>query len=455
MNIRLFIQLFSSVWLLIVLLIVNAAIYLLFYHVTMNSELERISQHTEEIVRNIQPGMNEDERAALLRAFLPADGMIRIVNEENHPLITVVKTPELAGMAPEHHSSQWTERKGDAAVSHYPVIWDNGEVASLEVVERLDAALANLNLLKWVLFLATLIVLIPSFFSGRLLSALILRPINSLIDTMEEIQRKGAFKKLEIARRPKDELYKMAIAFNNMIGILEKNFEKQEQFVSDASHELKTPLTVIDSYASMLKRWGKERPELLNESIEAIHSEAARMKAMTEQLLLLAKNEEDWQMDKTAFNLSELCEETSRTFQNAYERQVRVKPLTQSGPLVFADEQKIKQVLFILLDNAKKYSSDAIDVYVGEEGKYGYFIVEDQGIGIPKKDQKQIFDRFYRVDEARNRDHGGTGLGLSIAKKIIDAHDGMIEIESEVQQGTKMKISLPRAAGERQVIGDG
>ncbi len=448
MHIRNLIHLFSTVWLLIVLLIVNAAIYFLFANVTVNSEVERITRQTEDIVRNVQPGLSKEERSALLRAHLPADGMIRIMNEEKVALVTVAKDTELTKQPRTYRLSQISQRQGQYVVSYYPIIWDDGEVVTLEVMESIESTLANLNLLKIVLIIATLFVLIPSFFSGKLLSRIILRPITSMIDTMEEIQQKGVFKKIAIKRKPKDELYKMANTFNNMIGILEQNFEKQEQFVSDASHELKTPLTIIDSYASMLKRWGMERPDLVNESIEAIHSEAARMKDMTEQMLLLAKNEEDWNMKMTVFHFATLCEETAHTFQNVYGRKVRVQQEEGDEPIVVADEQKMKQVLFILLDNAKKYSTGPIELYIGQEEGSCYFIVEDDGIGIPKQDLEQVFDRFYRVDEARNRDQGGTGLGLAIANKIMRAHHGSIEIQSEEKQGTKVKVSLPSSGAK-------
>lgn len=443
MRIRNVIHLFSTVWLLILLLTVNAAIYFLFANVTINSELERVTQRAEEIVRNVQPRMEEAERSAMLRAFLPADGMIRIVNEDQTALVTIAKNTELANRTVTHHPSQVFARQDEFAVAYYPIIWENGDVVTLEVIASLEPVLSNLNLLKIVLTIATLLVLVLSFFSGRLLSVIILRPINSMIDTMEEIQRKGIFKKLSMKQRPNDELYKLGNTFNHMIERLEQNFNKQQQFVSDASHELKTPLTIIDSYASMLKRWGMQRPDLLNESIDAIHSEAARMKEMTEQLLLLAKNEEDWNMSMTTFNLKAFCEEASRTFQNVYERDIFVQQREGKVPFVYADEQKIKQVLFILLDNALKYSQKPIDILVGREQESCYFIVKDYGIGISKKDQKGVFDRFYRVDEARTREQGGTGLGLAIAKKIVDAHNGSIHIESEENEGTEVKISLP------------
>ncbi|MET1194104.1 histidine kinase dimerization/phospho-acceptor domain-containing protein, partial [Bacillus licheniformis] len=171
------------------------------------------------------------------------------------------------------------------AISHTPVIWTNGEVVSLEVTEQLADVEQSLQTLKFILLIASLVILIPTIFAGRLLSKIILRPIKSLIHTMEEIQVSRTFKKIDLSSPSKDELDQMANTFNNMMDLLEENYKKQEQFVSDASHELKTPLTVVESYANMLKRWGMKRPDILEEAIEAIHSESLRMKQLTSQML--------------------------------------------------------------------------------------------------------------------------------------------------------------------------
>ena len=121
---------------------------------------------------------------------------------------------------------------------------------------------------------------------------------------MEEIQKSKTFKKIRRDRSSKDELDQMANTFNNMMDLLEENYQKQEQFVSDASHELKTPLTVIVSYVDMLKRWGMKRPDILEEAIEAIHSESIRMKQLTEQMLLLAKGDTEWELKIEQVNIA-------------------------------------------------------------------------------------------------------------------------------------------------------
>jgi hypothetical protein len=225
--------------------------------------------------------------------------------------------------------------------------------------------------------------------------------------------------------------------------ILENNFEKQQQFVSDASHELKTPVTIIESYASMLKRWGMKDPILLEESVEAIYSEAVRMKEMTKQMLMLANQDTEWINDYQQVDFVSLSVETSKLIKSVYNQNISI--CTQYDRVVArADKQKMKQLLFILLDNALKYSYSAIKLYVGYKNDRVFFTVEDHGIGIPKEDITHIFDRFYRVDKARNRETGGTGLGLSIAKKIVDTHGGNIDVGSTEGVGTSFTVSIPK-----------
>lgn len=445
MNLRRMIYLFSTVWLLVILLMINAAIYFLFYKITTNAELDRLTQQTENIAVSIKPE-NDVDPADLLWVYLPANGMIRVIDQDGLYPLTTTKNSELIDLPGDFHNSQSAnirEMNGETyGVAYLPIIWDNGQVRTLEVTENLQGIKENLNVLKIVLIVAFFIVIIPSFLGGRLLGNIILKPINAMIATMEDIQQSGTFKKIPLRQKHKDELHKMATTFNHMMDILKDNFEKQKQFVYDASHELKTPLTIIESYASMLKRWGMKKPDVLEESVDAIYAEAERMKEMTKQMLLLATNDEDWNLNPSTVNLVNLCEDTCKTFEDVYHREIHIKVLEEQ---VFAqaDEPKLKQVLFILLDNALKYSSKAIDVQVGKEGDHVFFAVEDHGVGIPQDDLGHVFDRFFRVDKARNRKSGGTGLGLSIAKHIVEAHQGSARVESEEGMGTKVTVFLP------------
>ncbi|WP_221568442.1 HAMP domain-containing histidine kinase [Alkalihalobacillus sp. TS-13] len=446
MNIRKKIHLFSTIFLFIILLLINGTIYYLYNKVTTEGELDRLTNQTETIAA----ALKEQEIAprTLLPAFIPTDGMIRIINQDSNPILAQAKTNELGKsevIFQEAQTAEVREVGGKSyAVVAIPIIWTNGEVVSLEVTESMAGVQANLDILRTILLLATLLAILPAFLSARVLSELILRPIEKLTSTMEEIQRKKTFKHIELENQSKDELYKMGTTFNSMVDILQANSEKQQSFVSNASHELRTPLTIIESYASLLKRWGAKKPEVFDESVEAIHSESIRMRNLTEQLLLLARNDNDWEIDWQKVDLVALCKDGAKSFMQAYDQDVRVVH-EQNVVLAAGDKQKLKQVLFILFDNAKKFSERDIDVVVGYENGQPSITVKDYGIGIPKEDVAKVFDRFFRVDKARSRKTGGSGLGLSIAKEIISAHEGLIELQSEEGVGTSVTILLKEA----------
>ncbi|NRQ54579.1 ATP-binding protein [Brevibacillus sp. HD1.4A] len=452
MTIRSKIHLFSTVWLVLVLCIINTSIYWLFYKQMTGLELERLQLQSEKIAQRLHEAGSQADATELLQAYLAPIEMIRIVNQQSHPVVTATKDVDYASWRPVYSAQetyQVVEKAGVLhAVGQVPMIAGDGSVMSLEVTTGLSHVQETMQTLLIVLLVASLVVLLPSFLAGRMLAKLIVEPIRSLIRTMEEIQKKGQFKKLELPVKSNDELYQMGDTFNKMMDILQLHFTKQQQFVLDASHELKTPLTVIEGYATMLKRWGMNKPELLEESVEAIYSEAVRMKKLTRQMLMLANPDEEANLDMRAVDVVELCEETSKWMRRTYEQEIRVE--AQSAAVyALADESRLKQLLVILLDNALTYSQKAIRIEIAEQRDTVSLSVIDQGVGIPEEDLVHIFDRFYRVDKARARDTGGTGLGLSIAKRIVDVHNGRLDVQSEVGAGSRFTVTLPKAAREK------
>ncbi|HZG85529.1 HAMP domain-containing sensor histidine kinase [Paenibacillus sp.] len=445
MNIRNKIILLLTVSVLLISITINTSIYFFFYTITTNDKLNYVRLQAENIVGQLKAVTNDAKIFYILNSQLPLNGMIRVVNDDSHPVMTITKETEFTEFKPIFKHSQTVElisvNKVKYAVASFPIIWHDGNIMMLEVTASLASSYDSLKILKLVLIAASLIVLIPSFLAGRMISNIILKPIKSMIETMEEIQRKSIFKKLELKTQSKDELYKLGSTFNKMMDILAKNFEKQQQFVSDASHELKTPLTVIESNASMLKRWGMKDQALLEESIDAIYSEAVRMQEMTKQMLMLANHDAEWNLDIKKVDFISLSKETSKLIKNAYGQEISVNTI-HDKVIASADKQKMKQLLFILLDNAIKYSTSPIELNVGYEKGNVFFTVKDYGIGIPQEDIAHIFDRFYRVDKARNRETGGTGLGLSIAKQIVDSHGGNINVVSKEGEGTSFTVTL-------------
>ncbi len=233
-------------------------------------------------------------------------------------------------------------------------------------------------------------------------------------------------------------------AMNSLLTRIRESNRQQARFVNDASHELRTPIAVIEGYANMLARWGREDEKVLDESINAIQNESAHMKHLVEQLLFLARGD----AGRTVVNPVDvnLCE----MMQSVYEESLMIDEghiYKYSCPVdpvyTTADEGLLKQAVRILVDNAAKYTreKDEIIPSVGYvSGDEVYLQVQDTGIGMKESDVEHMFERFYRSDEARS--FGGTGLGLSIAKWIVDKHNGHFEITSREELGTRIKIVL-------------
>lgn len=444
MKLRNRINLYTVVLFIALFIFMNMVVYFLFNRLTINSELEQTYAETEMIVQGVNEAISDVPADVLLRSYVPINGMIRIVTEDGKGTSTVTSPAEqkLIQREVSFYENELTERVEYNGRSYsfvsIPVIWSDGQVVNLQITKSLEPVVENLKILRIVLLIVTIVATIPVIISSRVLSQVITTPITSMIETMKDIRISGRFQRIHLQGNQKDELAEMGTTFNHMIDILESNSQKQEQFVSNASHELKTPLTVIESYASLLKRRGKDEPKIFEESVEAIHSEAIRMREMTEQLLMLARPNEKWSVKKEPIHLTELTENLIMSFQKAYDR--NVKTLFEKDLVIESDKQILKELLYIFLDNARKYSGEEIVVSVGEENNTPYIKIKDKGIGIPKEDMSKIFDRFYRVDKARTRKQGGTGLGLALAKELADVIDVQISLESLEGTGTTVTI---------------
>lgn len=448
MNLRNKINLYTSVLFAILLLAINVIVYFSFSKLTLATELNTAQKEMEKISKEIGKSLGIVPENELLRSYVPINGMIQIITTDNNRMTTVTSPSEQKLSERKvkfykgevNHFIDYHARK--YAFESSPIILPDGNVANLQITKNIQSVIVNLHNLRLVLISVTLLVLIPVLISSRLLSKLITMPVISLIRTMSQIQQSGHFKRLTIKGKSKDELYQMGETFNHMINLLESNFDKQKQFVSNASHELKTPLTIIESYASLLKRRGQSDAELFSECVNAIHSEAIRMKELTEQLLMLAKHTEQWNIQTSSVDLSIFLQGMVRALMSAYHREIKLVEKKGDRVTVVTDEQKLKQLLFIFLDNSRKYSEGVITVLLGNQEGKAYIKIIDRGIGIPPDELPNVFERFYRVDQARNRKNGGSGLGLSLAKEIADAIGVCIKLESEEGIGTTVTLYL-------------
>ena len=228
---------------------------------------------------------------------------------------------------------------------------------------------------------------------------------------------------------------------------LKEAYEKQRQFAADASHELRTPLAVVMASAELLLNDPSIQSPFLKQVIEDVRDEVKKMTKLVGDLLVVARSDNKaLKLKPQKFDLAELLQQNIRMMQPlAEKKKVALHEKNMKKTMIHADEQKIKQLVLILVDNAVKYTPEGGEVTVSmEKAERGRvrFAVKDTGIGISEADREKIFDRFYRVDKARSREMGGNGLGLAIAQEIVNLHKGEISVESEQGKGTTFFVEL-------------
>ena len=254
-------------------------------------------------------------------------------------------------------------------------------------------------------------------------------------------------------------------SINGLLDRMRESYRQQSRFVSDASHELRTPISVLQGYVNMLDRWGKDDENILNESIEAIKSETEHMKKLVEQLLFLARGDSGrTKLTMESFSLNNMMLEVyEESLMIDSRHKYEFRPSNEEIRIT-GDISMLKQTARILIDNAAKYtpendsiilktiisnpeSSSIPDVSgstISDTRGIPAFIIQDEGIGIGSDDAAHMFERFYRSDPARSKDSGGTGLGLSIAKWIVDRHGGYFDVLSREDIGTRITVYLPQ-----------
>jgi len=314
----------------------------------------------------------------------------------------------------------------------------------IQLSKNLEMENEYLGIFAFIILIINIFSLILTLSIGSKTSKKMLLPIKNMTKTTKAISINALEKRLNVSNSH-DELKQLAETFNDMLDRIQNSYEIQNQFVSDASHELRTPIAVIQGYVNMLFRWGKDDKDVLEESIIAIKGESENMKELVEKLLFLARSDKNTQkVYKKEFYINELVDDIikeTKLIDSTHEISTNIN----QDVLIYADKKLIKQALRIFIDNSIKYTPTGGNIVLNSYIKKKSLILEiiDTGIGIPKEDLPFIFNRFYRCDKSRAKDSGGTGLGLSIAKWIVGIHSGSIVVESRSNIGTKIKIELP------------
>lgn len=316
----------------------------------------------------------------------------------------------------------------------------------VQISETTKALEWYFRLLLMILLLASVITLALSGIGGYLLSKWGLRPLDQLIWQIHAISPKRLSQRIH-HYNVETEIYELIHAFNLLMDRMEEALVSQKRFVTDASHELRTPLAIIEGYISLLQRWGKHKPEVREEALVALGQECTRLSRLIEDLLSLARLQDVPQMSakKTLQSLSPLLLEVKQAWLSVYPAQIALS-FSWTNPLyVYMDRERVRQLLDILLDNARKYTDQgqvAVKAYSDEN--WVHIVIEDTGIGIPEREIPHLFKRFYRVEKSRNRIRGGNGIGLAIAQSIVEDHQGVIAISASASGGTQVHVQLKK-----------
>ncbi|MBR6711749.1 MAG: HAMP domain-containing histidine kinase [Selenomonadaceae bacterium] len=321
----------------------------------------------------------------------------------------------------------------------------DGETVTLYFFRTITSELKLFDALEKFLLALDFLGILLSIGVGYALSRRILTPIK----TMNELAREIAFEKMS-GRIPigtaNDELNELAKTLNKMLDRLQGGISKQQKFVSDASHELRTPAAVIKGYIDFIETYGTADEALLKENLKVIGSEAQNMQALLENLLFLSRTDQHRQkLNKKTLDLDDIVGDVMskmKTIVKTHEVE-----LTKNTPAkIFGDETTIRQMLRIFLDNAVKYTPEGGSIKVSSTvaGDKVSLSISDSGIGIAPENVNKIFDRFFRIDsEDLVSEANGSGLGLSIAKWIADSHEIKISVASELGKGTTFTLTIP------------
>jgi heavy metal sensor kinase len=325
----------------------------------------------------------------------------------------------------------------------------NGHNFTLEMGAPSDDAVDTLHQFRnYLLMFAPLLLLVAAGF-GYWMSRRALSPVDALVSTAREIggtNLNSRLQKLETG----DELQRLSDTLNEMLDRIETAFRRVTQFTADASHELRTPVSLIRTEAELALRRSRAEAEY-KESLRHILLEAERTTSLIEQLLALARA--DSGRESLHIHPVDLRSVMSSVVDGW--RQVSTMhdlefttSISDQSTYVLGDESLLRRLADILLDNAFKYTPapGSVRLSLQQQAESAVITVQDSGVGIEKEDQDRIFERFYRVDKARSRAQGGTGLGLAIAQWIVTQHRGSIIVESRPGEGATFRVELPLTA---------
>jgi len=344
--------------------------------------------------------------------------------------------------------SRYPNWKGGYVETEYPVLKNNKQVGTVQIgyygpFYFKDSDLAFINALNRILMGVTVFAICIAFFIGSLIAKRVSNPISKVILTAEQIAE-GNLNSRSHEKTKIKEIDQLTTTINNLAKTLQQQETLRKRLTADVAHELRTPLTTVQSHLEAMID-GIWKPDIAR--LKTCHDEITRIGRLVKDLEQLAKYEyENLHLQKTEFDLPALIAQTVLNFEPEFRHLgVMIQFLGENEGMIKADRDKMSQVLINLLSNSLKFTpaGGTVAIRLNHQPNLTVIRVKDTGIGISGEDLPNIFERFYRADQSRNRLSGGSGIGLAITKAIIEAHQGTISVQSELGKGTEFFVSLP------------
>jgi heavy metal sensor kinase len=448
-SIRARLTLWYSLVLLAGLVLFSAGIWLLVSHSLRASLQDTLNEHAKgvlTVLRSVNPNKPRRLREELTEyAFAAPGGNLMEVRDAHGQQIIASKT---VSMDAENSASAFgvQVRPSGQYRTFSSTVSVNGESYRVLVATPMDAIEATLKRVRMLLLWSTPLVLVLAWLGGYWISRRALAPVDEITREARVIGIQNLSQRLAVPASG-DEIQRLSETWNGMLARLEGAVKRLSQFTADASHELRTPIALIRTTAELTLR--RERsPETYREALRQVVLESERTARLVEDLLLLARADAGLpSLPLERLELTPLVRDVCQQGQVLAEaRQLEISTESPDEPVyVDANDPALRRMLLLLLDNAVKYTPSGGRITLSvDRGPAGATVaVRDTGIGIPETALPHVFERFYRVDESRNRDAGGTGLGLSIAKWIAERHHASLEAESVLGKGSVFRIRFP------------
>ena len=431
MSLRLRLALFGAGVVALALLVFGLLLYALLSRGVGTNQDDALRSRAQQAVRSL----NASSQPVAQPPVAPADlrSSTEIFVEVFDPAWTVLYSTVEPTVSPAARRGGFVTQGGFRL---YAAPFDDGYVVAGQSVKVPQSSLSGI-----VVFLVVSAVpaLIAALLASWLVAGRALAPLKAVAVAAEQIGRERDFGRRLPGRRSKDEVSRLAASFNGMLSRLQDAYEAQRRFVADASHELRTPLTTIQGNAGLLARRPAVGGDVRDAAVADIGAEGARMGRLVDRLLTLARADSGLQLELNRVDLMPLVEEVCRQAATAHPEVVLTVSTTAAS--VSADQDALRQLLWILVDNASRYAREAIEVRLFTEPGWARLAVIDDGPGVPAKDRERIFERFYRADRSRTGTHAG--LGLSIAQWIVAQHRGRITAGVGGSGGAAFLVDLP------------